>query len=462
VTRVRTIGVLLAIVLIAAGCGSGKKVGTGDLSGSTVPANNTATTSDQCKTTTLTGSEVGVSPKTITVTVMADTGSPLRPGLFQGSVDAVQAWGKYMNANGGLACRQVVVKTVDSKLTADDAQNGITTACGDSLALVGTTALFLDSMKTAETCKDKTGKPTGMPDLAAIQTLVGEQCSPVSFAGLPNGAACPYSGTGVRKFREPTTAQNWYFKKYGKGTLHGVYLVPSDLPSTISSSTPLFQSDINLGITQDKQFGVSSLTPQSGYTPYTQAIKDAKATFVRDGSDYVSYVQLRKESQLQGVSGVKVWDCSLQCYDARFISTGGSAVEGNYVWMSFLPFEDKGANPELDSFLKYDTKPDGFGAQAWVAGEIFAQAVNDVVAKSGPNGITRAALLAAIRGLHDFDANGFIAPTDIGNKVANQCLVGMQVQNGKWVRVDPTEPGKFDCTSAPTEFSLDPVKAYKG
>ena len=81
-----------------------------------------------------------------------------------------------------------------------------------------------------------------------------------------------------------------------------MYLVPSDLPSTISSSTPLFQSDIALGIKQDRQFGVSSLTPQSGYTPYTQAIKDTKATFVRDGSDYVSYVALRKESQLQGVA----------------------------------------------------------------------------------------------------------------------------------------------------------------
>src|SRR4029077_3597694 len=111
--------------------------------------------SDKCKTTALTASEVGVTPTTITVTVMADTGSPLRPGLFQGSVDGVQAWAKYINANGGLACRQVVVKVADSKLTADDAQNGITTACGNSLSLVGTTVLFLDNMKPAEQCKDK-------------------------------------------------------------------------------------------------------------------------------------------------------------------------------------------------------------------------------------------------------------------------------------------------------------------
>ena len=38
----------------------------------------------------------------------------------------------------------------------------------------------------------------------------------------------------------------------------------------------------------------------------------------------------------------------------------------------------------------------------------------------------------------------------------------MQVQNGKFVRVDPVEPGKFDCSSESTTISLDPVKYYKG
>ena len=88
------------VALVAAGCGSGKKIGGGETT--TVPS-NTPTTTDKCKSTTLTSSEIGVSPTTITVTVVADTGSPLRPGLFQGSVDAVKAWGDYINANGGLA-----------------------------------------------------------------------------------------------------------------------------------------------------------------------------------------------------------------------------------------------------------------------------------------------------------------------------------------------------------------------
>jgi ABC-type branched-subunit amino acid transport system substrate-binding protein len=457
--RSRWVGSLLVLALLAAGCG-GKKVGD-DISATSVPA-NTPTTTDACKTTQLQATEVGVSPTTITVTVAADTGSPLRPGLFQGSVDAVQGWADYINANGGLACRKVVVKTADSKLTADDAQNAVTTACSDSLALVGTTALFLDSMKAAEQCKDKAGKPVGIPDLAVLQTYAVQQCSPISFAALPFGGACPYSGSGVRKFNEANVTVNYYLNKYGKDALHGVYLVPSDLPSTISSSTPLFALDKTLGIKEDAEFGVSSLSPQSAYTPYIQAMKSSKSTFARNGSDYVSNVFLRKEAQVQGVSTVKVWDCSLQCYDKRFLSTGGTAVENHYIWLSFLPFEDKGHNPELDNFLQYDKKPDAFGAQAWVAGQIFANAVNAVVAKSGPNGVTRSALLEAVRGLTNFDDNGFIAPTNIGGKIASKCLIGMQVQGGKFVRVDPVEPGKFDCTGTVTPVTLDPVKAYKG
>jgi hypothetical protein len=137
-------------------------------------------------------------------------------------------------------------------------------------------------------------------------------------------------------------------------------------------------------------------------------------------------------------------------------------VEGHYASLSFLPFEDRGHNAELDRFLRYDTKPDAFGAQAWVAGQAFAAAVNAVVAKNGPNGLTRAAILSATRGLTNFDANGFVAPTNIGAKIASTCFVGMQVRNGRFVRVDPTTPGTFDCAGGVMTFRLDPVKAYRG
>jgi hypothetical protein len=53
---------------------------------------------------------------------------------------------------------------------------------------------------------------------------------------------------------------------------------------------------------------------------------------------------------------------------------------------------------------------------------------------------------------------------DVGGKQLSTCLVGMQVQNGKFVRVDPVEPGTFDCDDhkPALQFSIDAAKEYHG
>jgi hypothetical protein len=178
------LAIVATLIVIAGACGGGKKIddtAAATDAGGDGGATTTSGPDAQCDTTSLQATDVGVTAKTITVTVVADTGSTIRPGLFQGSVDGVKAWAKYRNDNGGLACRQVVVKSADSKLSPDDAKNSIAAACGNSFALVGTTALFLNDMTAAENCKDKQGARTGLPDLSVVQTNPEEQCSPVSL-----------------------------------------------------------------------------------------------------------------------------------------------------------------------------------------------------------------------------------------------------------------------------------------
>jgi hypothetical protein len=130
--------------------------------------------------------------------------------------------------------------------------------------------------------------------------------------------------------------------------------------------------------------------------------------------------------------------------------------------MQFLPFEDKGSNDALDTFLQYDTKPDSFGLQAFSAGMLFQQVVEAIVAKSGPNAITRTAILDQIRTVHDFDAGGLLVKTDVAGHNPSPCIAIMQVKNGAWVRVDPLKPGTFDCGlgSAITKLTIDPFKEY--
>jgi hypothetical protein len=110
--------------------------------------------------------------------------------------------------------------------------------------------------------------------------------------------------------------------------------------------------------------------------------------------------------------------------------------------------------------------PDSWAMQAWLAAEVFARAVNDTMKahNNDPNSITRANLLDAVHNIHDFDANGMTPKTDIGGKSRGPCLVGMQVQGDKWVRVDPPQPGTFDCDGnkpLPT-IKIDAAKEYRG
>src|SRR5688500_18858108 len=112
--RNRTLLIVLCVLgLIAGACGRSDD------------NESTATTaasggSEECSKEPLEATDVGITADTITIEVMADVGSPLAPGLFQGNVDAINAFVEHTNANGGLACRKLAAKTWDSKLSADE------------------------------------------------------------------------------------------------------------------------------------------------------------------------------------------------------------------------------------------------------------------------------------------------------------------------------------------------------
>ena len=81
--------------------------------------------------------EVGVTADEIRIVVIVDIDTPVAPGLFKGSADAVEGFAKYINKTGGLAGRKVVVDVIDSKLNADEARNAVIQACAEDFAMVG-------------------------------------------------------------------------------------------------------------------------------------------------------------------------------------------------------------------------------------------------------------------------------------------------------------------------------------
>jgi hypothetical protein len=315
-----------------------------------------------------TATDVGVTDKEIRIAVVADVDTPLAPGIFQGSVDGVKGWAKFVNANGGLAGRKVVVDFIDSKLSADEARNAVIKACDEDFALVGTSAVFLNNVDDIEACVDQAGAATGVPDLAVVATEVAQQCSPTTYAVNPPQIVCDTKAEHPQTYQANVGRAFYYQKKYGKD-LHGAYLLSGDLKSAENSNRGSMteMQKAGSGIEQDFEALLSSTAPQSAYTPIVQQLKDKSSNYAQSGGVVNTTVLLRKEAKLQGVTDPNfIWDCTLQCYDQALIEQGGADAEGTYVSTLFLPFEEASSNKTLANYLKYTGKDnvDGFGVQA--------------------------------------------------------------------------------------------------
>src|SRR5260370_2501970 len=210
----------------------------------------------------------------------------------------------------------------------------------------------------------------------------------------------------------------------------------------------------------DEAFDISGVPIQSASTAVVQAAKAHQSTYMHAGLSFSSMVSLRKEAVLQGLNSVKVWDCSIQCYDQRLIQQGGPAVEGQYLYTIFVPFEEASANRMTANFLKFTgrNRADAFGATAWAAGLYFRDVVNPVVQKGGKNALTRANVLATAPGTNGFTADAMLGRTDVGMRPPTPCFTLLQVKTGRFFPVYPKKAATFDCNPPnPPPIQLEPL-----
>jgi hypothetical protein len=395
-----------------------------------------------------TGGAPRITDTTIRLGVVADVDNAFSPGLFAGSPAAVRAFAQFMNSHGGLAGRHVVVDFYDSHLSPDDARNAMIKACSQDFAVIGTAALFLNNVDDMVGCKDQTGAATGLPDIPIVVTDVSQQCSPVSFAINPSQLVCSTKDQHPQTYRANIGAIE-YYKRTRFKSLHGIGVYSNDVKAASVAQVVLIRGANAGGVRADGEFGVSALAPQVGYTSVAQAMRSHNSNYALATSVFASTIDLRKEALLQGVqTNSVVWDCFSPCYDRKFLQQGGSAVESQYVQLAQLPFEESRSNAALANYVKYAgaSNVDGFGAYAWIASLLFRDVVNQVVKQGGGNNaLTRKALLAGLRTVHAFNADGMWVTTDIAGRVPSPCFLVMQVQHGQFKRVYPSKPGTFDC-----------------
>ncbi len=391
--------------------------------------------------------EIGVSARTIRIAIVADVDTPLSPGLFQSSVDGVRGAVKSINAHGGVAGRRLQVDFIDSKLNPNAARNALITACAQDLALVGTSSIFMTNMSDATECPDRSGKPVGLPDLGGVVPAVEQQCAPVSF---PVNA--PQLRCATRDQHPQTYAGNQggtrYLVRHAKEPLHGVMIKSAD---AINPSNDVLDAIIEqAGVHADDVVALSANAPQSAYTPVVQTMKASGSNFASTGLAASSMVSLRQEATLQGLDDADtVWQCTAACYDRSFLAAGDT-VDGTYVPIGFLPFDEMRANPAVAEYVRSvgRDKVSGLGVYAYAATLAFREVLERIVAAEGVNAITRSTVLDGLQHLTRFDAGGLIGTTDITGKQVTSCFVLTQVRNGRFARVYPKRPGTFDCSAS--------------
>jgi hypothetical protein len=395
-----------------------------------------------------TATEIGVSAGEIRIAVIADVDNPIVPGVFQGSVDGVRGAAKYLNSKaggGGVAGRKLVVDFIDAKLNANAARNATITACGQDLAMIGTSTTALTSVDDIVNCPDQAGATTGLPDIPAINGAV-EGCAPLAYPINPNAAICSTVDASPQTYQTNQGAFT-YLAKQHEG-LHGAYVFSNDSKAASATGQVLIHASTGAGITSDTTMGVSALAQQSAFTPVIQAMKSADSNYAYAIGTVNGMISLRSEAQLQGVTDPDdVWVCTSACYDTT-MHDQAVVMDKTYVPLQFLPFEEAKSNKMLGNFVKYvgKDKVNAFAVYGWSATLAFADAVKAAVAKHGINGITRATLLEGIQTLTKFDAGGMLGTVDVANHVLSSCTLLTQFTNDEFVRVWPSKKGTFDCS----------------
>ncbi|HEV3354756.1 MAG TPA: ABC transporter substrate-binding protein [Acidimicrobiales bacterium] len=358
----------------------------------------------------------GVSPTTITVGSISTLTGPV-PGLGAGAQAAIRAYGAYVNANGGVCGRKVVVKTADDAYDNAQGRSKFQEMEPQVLGIVGGLASSDPGYADLLTAD----KVPGVTEATSDQF----QAAPTEFDVNPpyanvHAASAKYKwmfGQGVHK-----AALIWFSNSQSRENMQGI-------------EKPLMQA-AGIQVVNEQELPLSTLS----FDPAARAVANS-------GADYVYFLAAgnlnSSFARSMANTGYKLkLEEFVSAYDSDFVSEVGPAADQEPVvnWIRFLPDEERASNPMADNYLRWmaQTAPgvphDIFAADSWASGVAFFDALQQL---KGP--ITRDALIAQLKTFASFDAHGFFGAINLGGKTTNGCFVAVKVVSGKWQRLTPAQ-----------------------
>jgi len=403
-TRPATVGLCLALVAgLLAACSS------------TAPTSATATATSLPPIPAAAFSDhTGVTPTTVTV---GNVTTQLA-GLFTGGLVGTQAYAAYVNSQGGVDGRRIVVSAADDRFQGALNRQATQAVMQDDFASVGGVTLE-DSFSQPLVAADP-----GFPDVTgsldpATQALANNFSPLPASDGWPTGPLLYVKAHYPTKIARtatiianlPTTELAWSHEKQAMQHLGYSVLLDPALPATTT--------DFTQQVVAMKDAGVQLLFLEQEPQNYASAI-------FRDltQQDFHPVVVLGAPS-----------------YSQQLVTNAGgpAAVEGAYLEQAAALYqgEDAAQIPAITTFTTWVQKvspgfaPDYFTLVGWLCAELFTDALRN----AGPDP-SRGSLLTALRKITAFDSGNLVPVSDPAGKVPVTCYLLARITGGTFQRLD--------------------------
>ncbi|MBK5307993.1 MAG: ABC transporter substrate-binding protein [Frankiaceae bacterium] len=368
--------------------------------------------------------DVGVTENSILLGNVSDLSGPV-PGLFQGAVIGTQAYLAKINSEGGVYGRQLKLKVGDGQLQCDENTR-------QHEALVPKVFAFVGSFSLYDGCgADVLKKNPGVPD---VHNALEKKA-----LDLPNNFAVAPLAPGWR-----TGPLLDYKKKYPDkwNAIGTIYANPGGGAATWRGCKAAIEA---LGGKVLYERGFEAV--ETDFTADIVSMQRAGVKMVYViASDAPTYARIVSAAKQQGVD----WPMLAGgiAYDEGFISRAGAASEGVYNDQQFAMFFNKDEADRVPAVKDFQTwtnkvapgeKLDLFAVFGWSSAHLFVKAL----LAAGPKA-KRADILAQLKKITSFDADGMIAPANPAGKKPPTCWLGAQVKGGKWVRITPDKGFRCD------------------
>ncbi|NPC97368.1 ABC transporter substrate-binding protein [Nocardioides sp. zg-DK7169] len=354
--------------------------------------------------------QTGITADKIVIGNAADVSGPV-PGLFEASQDAVRAYVAYFNATTDLCGRKLELKTYDSRSDAGANQTAYTDACDTTFAMIG-------SMSAFDSGGSSTAQGCGLPDIRSAAVTADRASCSTCFGA---------QSTSATEFQN--AVPDYVVRNHpGAAKKAAMLYVNAGAASENAKYQAAAMGKQGMSFTYVQGLDVAEFN----YAPYVQAMKDKGVEYVQMIGASAQFVRMAQAMKQQGFEP-EVFMLDPTAYTQEFVGGGGD-VEGTKIFVNFTPFEEQAKNKELQLYLSWlnqvkpGAQPSFFGLYSWSAARLFVERSTALGGK-----LSRSTLVADLKGVAKWDANGLHAPQNVGAKRTGDCWRFLELKGGRWV-----------------------------